>query len=601
MSTGSPAAANPPAEPLLGFHIGRGDALHLEAARAAGGGFVVVVFSWADIEPEPNYLYWEVPDAALRAARFYGLEVVARLDRPPEWARNEAEAGQVPWRLDAYANFARRVAERYGQQLAGVILWNEPNLSLEWAGQPPDPAAYVELLKAAHPAVKLASPHLPVLLAGLAFTLDNDKQAINDLTYLEQVYAAGGGAYFDILAAHPYGFGRPPEDAPAENQLNFRRLELHRGLMAQNGDAAKSVWITEMGWRTSAPDPRDAWQVVSPAEQSRYIQEALAWAGEQYPWLERLALWELNGDGDNYGYNLWHGPAQISPAYKALVETCLQRSERCDGSSLPITSPSSSISVLAADVSIRLGDRGTLHPHWVHLHRGGQNFSPDWQGEFFLRPEQARQPYDLLLETMQIDQPANRLSINGVEVARLRPRTRPDPTSTWVTQRFSVPDNLLRPGRNTLSLISGQRNPARQYGFWRWENFQFRNVRLVPPGPELSGLTWTSQASPSGWSDINRLRPGPANDFWLTGNGPGQLWRGEKAAGTATASLKNQSGSRPDLVFADVLPLAQGELAATGDGLFWRADGDDWQAVADGPDEYAYVTVRAGVAFLCRF
>ncbi|MCB0165096.1 MAG: hypothetical protein KDI79_12770, partial [Anaerolineae bacterium] len=52
----------------IGFHLGQGDSTHMAAARRAGGAFAVVVFSWADIEPEPNYLYWEQPDAALRAA-----------------------------------------------------------------------------------------------------------------------------------------------------------------------------------------------------------------------------------------------------------------------------------------------------------------------------------------------------------------------------------------------------------------------------------------------------------------------------------------------------------------------------------------------------
>lgn len=65
------------------MHIARGDAAHAVAARAAGAEFVVVVFSWRDIEPTPNYFYWETPDAALRAADYAGLEVVARLDLPP--------------------------------------------------------------------------------------------------------------------------------------------------------------------------------------------------------------------------------------------------------------------------------------------------------------------------------------------------------------------------------------------------------------------------------------------------------------------------------------------------------------------------------------
>jgi photosystem II stability/assembly factor-like uncharacterized protein len=572
----------------------------MNAARVAGGQFVIKVFSWADIEPEPNYLYWEVPDATLRAAEFYGLQVVARLDRPPAWAATDS--GPTPWRLDAYANFVRQVVERYGERLAGVIIWNEPNLTLEWANQPPNPAAYVEMLKAVYPVIKAVNPDLPVLLAGLAFTNDAGSN-FNDLDYLQQTYKAGGAAYFDILAAHPYGFDRSPTDSPEPSQLNFRRLELHRRLMEANGDGHKPVWITEMGWRTSAPNPADAWQVVSVAEQADYLQQAIFYAAQTYPWLERMAFWELNGVEDKYGYNLWQGADRPSLAYQTLAATCVSRNPLCQAEPVYparlVSDLQASVPILASDVTIRLGDRGTLHPHWVHLYQGGQNFSPDWQGEFFLTATQAEQNYSLLLEVMQIDQPSNRTFINGAELAYLQTRTRPDPTSTWVTQRMEVPARLLQPGVNTFRIVVGQRNPARQYSFWRWENMQFRHVRLVPlqttPAPLIKA--WTALPAPSGWSETNRLRPGAKDDFWLTGNRRGEIWRGTGG----TAPLQPQAGNRPDLLFTDILPIAQGELATTDQGLFWRSPENDWQFVASSPPAYAHVATQTKARFYAGF
>ena len=252
--------------PQLGFHLERGNAEQVAAARKAGGSFAVVVFAWDTIEPEPGRMYWEIPDAALRTAEFYDLELVARLDRPPEWAFDPNTP--TPWNLDAYAAFVQKVLGRYGERLAGVILWNEPNLSLEWNNQPPVPADYVALLERGYTAAKLAAPEVPVLLAGLAFTRLSTAEAVNDLEYLQAIYDAGGANFFDILAAHPYGFGQPPDAAPAADRLNFRRLELHREIMDANGDRHKPVWVTEMGWRTSAPEPADAWQVISPQLQS---------------------------------------------------------------------------------------------------------------------------------------------------------------------------------------------------------------------------------------------------------------------------------------------------------------------------------------------
>jgi photosystem II stability/assembly factor-like uncharacterized protein len=587
--------------PLLGFHIARGDAAHLAAARAAGGGFAVKVFSWADIEPEPNYLYWERPDATLRAAKFYDVEIVARLDRPPEWALDDSSP--TPWNVEAYANFVRRVTERYEDRLAGIIIWNEPNTALEWANQPPDPAAYVALLEAAYDSAKAVNPDLAVLLAGLAFT-EGDGTNLNDLTYLEQLYEAGGGTYFDILAAHAYGFGQLPADPPAPDRLNFRRLELHRQIMAANGDEDKPVWVTEAGWRTSAPNPEDSWQVVSPAEQARYSQQALAYASRNYPWLERLALWELNSGGDDYGYYLWHGPDEVSLAYQALVGSCERYHPACRTDPAvrsPDQAPApASIPIVASDVIIRLGDRGTLHPHWVHLHRGGEDFSPDWQGDFFLTAEQSRQRYDLLLEVMQVDQPANRIALNGVELGYLDTRTRPDQTSTWVTQRFELPDGLVWPGLNTLEVAVGPRNPTHQYAFWRWENMQFRNVRLVPARNLIQPLieAWLPEPSPSGWSEAIRLRPGPEDEFWLTGNRCGQLWRGD----VATPGLQNEAANRPDLLFTDVLFKDQSAVATTDQGLYWRLGPEvGWRAVVETPASYAYVVIEAGDRFYAGF
>jgi photosystem II stability/assembly factor-like uncharacterized protein len=545
----------------LGFHLHHGDALHMQAARQAGADFGVVVFSWADIEPVPGYFYWERTDSILRAAEFYGVTILARLDRPPSWALTPD--GPAPWRVEAYGEFTRRVAERYGERLAGVILWNEPNLALEWNDQTPDPASFVALLRAGYAGVKVAAPDLPALLGGPATSMGDGVNALNDLDFLRQIYALGGGDAFDGLAAHPYGFGRPPQEEPAPERLNFRRLELQRAIMEEFGDGAKPVWITESGWRVSAPDPADAWQVVTPQTQRAYTQEMLAWAGERYPWLRGVALWELNGDQDLYGYNLWHGADDLSLTYQALVATCPQRRDDCGQ---PAQSAGNGpAQILAPDVAIRLGDRGQLHPHWVHLHRGGENPSLYWQADFFLSPEQAGQPLDLWVETMQIDQPGNQIWLNGHFVGNLLTRSRPDATSTWATQRHPLAGERLRPGLNTIRITAVQRSSVRQYGWWRYENYMFRNLRLLPRQQMQPVLgPWQAQPNPPGWGELTRLRLGAEGSLWAVGNRQGQLWRLDPATG----QLVNQAGDRPDLVFRDVAVTAQGILAATPQGLY---------------------------------
>lgn len=596
----SDAIAASPA-PQLGFHVNAGNSAPIAAAADAGAEFVVVVFSWRDIEPTPGYLYWERPDAALRAAEFYGLDVVARLDRPPTWAEDDADP--TPWDLTAYARFVEQVVARYGHRLAGVIIWNEPNLALEWAALPPDPEAYAAMLAAVYPVVKARQAALPVAAAGLAPTLGDGVLARNDLEYLQQLYAAGGGAYFDVLAAHPYGFGQPPEEDPAPDRLNARRLELLREIMVIHGDAAKPVWITEAGWRTWAPQPADRWQVVTASQQRDYTLGMIELV-RTFPWVERLAFWELTDTRDVYGYALWRGRDARTLAYDALVARTPSPPTDAPASD----SPASGTEILAPDVVIRLGDIGTLHPHWVHLHNGGSTVNVSWEGEFFLDAATATTDQSLLLETMQIDQSTNVLFVNDVRVGDLRTRTRPDPTSTWVTQRFSLPASLLRPGVNVLRLESGLRNPVRQYADWRWENLQFRNVRLTPAGaasldvPHESALSWTSLPSPSGWAEINRLRVDPADGaLWVTGNRPGQLWQTTRTA-RGFGPLRAQAGARADLVFVDVLPLEDGAvLAATSAGLVTRPSAAASWVDVPGPHAYAYVVLAQDGALYAGF
>lgn len=251
------------------------------------------------------------------------------------------------------------------------------------------------MLAAVHEAVKSAAPELSVLASGLAFTLGDGVNAVNDLDYLRELFAAGAASTFDALAVHAYGFGRSPDEEPAPDRLNFRRLELHCAIMEASGAAAKPVWITEMGWRTAAPDPAESWQVVKP-QQRDYTLAAID-RGASYPWLERMALWELTTGMDRYGYALWQGDGRTTPAYDALVA--------------------------------RQGD------------------------------------------SEQVDQPTNGVRINERWVGALRPRTQPDPTNTWVTQRIDLAPGVLHPGRNTLTVVSGARNPTRSFRWWRWENF----------------------------------------------------------------------------------------------------------------------------------
>ena len=61
-----------------------------------------------------------------------------------------------------------------------------------------------------------------------------------------QITARGA---FDVLAVQAYGLRSGPDDLRlASGDVNFSRTLVVRELMVRNGDAARPIWATEMGW-----------------------------------------------------------------------------------------------------------------------------------------------------------------------------------------------------------------------------------------------------------------------------------------------------------------------------------------------------------------
>ena len=76
----------------------------------------------------------------------------------------------------AYARTVAAFAARYSGSVGRIIVWNEPNLSIEWGGRKVDPAGYAAMLKAVYPVVKAANPHVEVVAAGLAPTVQHRRR-----------------------------------------------------------------------------------------------------------------------------------------------------------------------------------------------------------------------------------------------------------------------------------------------------------------------------------------------------------------------------------------------------------------------------------------
>ncbi len=280
----------------------------LEMVREMGASTIVEYFPWAYYQPAEGR--YDFSAAALRIdyARHQGLRIIARLGGiVPEWARPLAADGShgpdtlLTEEAETYfADFVEAFVTRFKGDLEAIILWNEPNVALEWGFRRPDPEAYARLVIAAAGRAHAVDPELVVLGGALAPTLEPDGSglALNDLIYLERMYAAGVGDALDGLAVHAYGLSFPPDEPPAADALNYRRVERVRELMARHGHGAAPIYITEMGWNDS---PR--WtRAVKPGARIDYTIAALKLAEETWANVPAACIWAFRYPAPQHSY-----------------------------------------------------------------------------------------------------------------------------------------------------------------------------------------------------------------------------------------------------------------------------------------------------------
>ncbi|HLQ36121.1 MAG TPA: cellulase family glycosylhydrolase, partial [Chloroflexota bacterium] len=291
----------------------------VQMVQTAGFGFVRQVFAWNEIEISAKGDFfdhkntttaWGKYDRLVDAANAAGLQVIARLERPPDWARKSGSAETAPpERFDDYGDFVAAFVQHFKGRIHYVQIWNEPNRFEDWGYQPVDPAAYVRLLQIGYTRAKEADPSIVVLSAALTPTTDCCTKNRPDPIYLQQMYDAGAHGYFDVLGAQAYGLRAGPEDPWQDlpwrpnaarkavidsHNTNFGRLVLDREVMVRNGDAAKPVWVSEFGWNAlPAGWTGDAspWGSVSLLQQAAYTVEAYQRAQREWPWLGVMNLW----------------------------------------------------------------------------------------------------------------------------------------------------------------------------------------------------------------------------------------------------------------------------------------------------------------------
>jgi hypothetical protein len=256
-----------------------------------------------------------------------GTRVLLDVEGTPAWAAGGSTNIATPPRNPQYfARFVNYLANTFRGKVSAYEIGDEEDTPAYWSGTP---AQYAELLKAAYPAIKSADPHATVIVGGLAG---------NDYQFLSELYAAGARGSFDAVGVHTdtacdvtaptaFAFDRGTHTI---NRYYFLGFTSVHATMAANGDGAKPIFMTEIGWSsTTVTCPTGLWAGkkpagVSAAVQARFLAAAYQCLAQPRYAYVKVALWfglydNASGSDMNDNYGLMSAGLRPKPAFDAFL------------------------------------------------------------------------------------------------------------------------------------------------------------------------------------------------------------------------------------------------------------------------------------------
>jgi hypothetical protein len=340
--TTDPPAEEPPAPPAdpyegrVGFsgsnvwYSSDKQLAYMNKLRSGGVSWLREDFHWGAFEPTQGNWTWTVGDRLMRNASTAGLNILGIFAYSSDWGADGPTIYHPPRDPAQYANFCRKVVERYGpggtfwaanpqldpRPLTAVEIWNEPWLTNFWKPNP-DPARYATLVRAASAAIHAAQPTIKVLASADIFQMRSDTTQSRDwFRLLMENDADTFRDYVDAYSVHAYVQDRSPLDTATAQRWRFDRVLMTRDLAAAHS-ASKPIWITEFGWSTEAGSSDS----VSESEQATYSRQALEVALEDWsPLVEKAFLFYWGESGDSYtgGYSPLRTDGSSKPLWTTL-------------------------------------------------------------------------------------------------------------------------------------------------------------------------------------------------------------------------------------------------------------------------------------------
>ena len=341
-----------PAAPVNGFDfglqahmIGVGHDDTVKAVKDLGFRWLKQQIEWEKFEKSKGQYDWGEIDRMVETCDKNGIYLLVSVVKAPDWARGSDFDPNVegpPADFQDYADFLGAMAARYKGRIQAYEIWNEQNLHYEWGNEQIDAARYVQLLAAAYEAIKIADPQAQVISGALtpAGTVpgpDGRLLAVEDATYLRQMYDAGLKNYCDGVGVHPSGYNIPPDvdwQTYQDSSAQFRGLwdtphyswsfngvlETYRQIMVQNNDADTLLWVTEFGWAVEPnPPPGREYAADNTRQEQRDWTVRAFQLGKSWGWVGLMFLWNLNF-------------CQIIPGSEQAMWSIIEQ----DGSPLPV-------------------------------------------------------------------------------------------------------------------------------------------------------------------------------------------------------------------------------------------------------------------------
>ena len=286
--------------------------LAFQRTKKAGASTALLYFSWRSMvtggntkpanfdasDPGDTHYRWPRIDAQVKAAVAAGLQPIALVSEPPDWAAAQGVYGRnyqpSPSELKL---FATALARRYSGTYQGLprirywSVWNEPNLPFYLEPQIDNgvlasAAWYRSMVNNFAEGVHGVLADNMVIAGNLApFTSRTgaqDRWGIAPLTFMRALLClqpvCNEPVHFDIWAHHPYTSGGPNHKATRPNDVSLGDLPKMRkvlvdGIKVGHVLSATEVrfWVTEFSYESNPPDPGG----LKPGLGARWTSEAL--------------------------------------------------------------------------------------------------------------------------------------------------------------------------------------------------------------------------------------------------------------------------------------------------------------------------------------